>query len=166
MEKQTQPLPEKEDIPKDTTIQVSRALRGLQYRIRKPGVRRRTTCNYFGRGFTPVFRTAKAARFFGVTMRKGEDEAEEVTGSDCEREEEESRKRSSSPDVADELPSDVTEMELHLAKTLAAHAGPDWRFWDTQYTIQILDSVLGNWDGIRYHALAMEMSCNLQNERR
>ena len=46
-------------------------------------------------------------------MRKGEDEAEEVTGSDCEREEEESRKRSSSPDVADELPSDVTEMELH-----------------------------------------------------
>ncbi len=46
-------------------------------------------------------------------MKKGEDEAEEFTESDCEREEKESRKRSSSPEVADELPSDVTEMELH-----------------------------------------------------
>jgi hypothetical protein len=69
-------------------------------------------CNHYGRGFTPAFRTAKAARFFGVAMKKGEDEAEEVTGSDCVREEKESRNRSSSPDVADELPSDVTQMEL------------------------------------------------------
>jgi hypothetical protein len=68
--------------------------------------------SYYGRCFTPVFRTAKAARFFGVTRKKGEDESEEVTESDCEREEKESRESCPSPDVAEELPSDVTEMEL------------------------------------------------------
>ncbi len=45
-------------------------------------------------------------------MKKGEDEAEESTESDCGREKKESRKRLSSPGVADELPSDVTEKEL------------------------------------------------------
>lgn len=112
MAKQTPTLPEKENTPKDTTNQVSRALRGPQYKIRKLGVRRRIPCNYYGRRFTPVFRTAKAARFFGVTMKKGEDEAGEATESDCEREEKESRERCPSPDVADELPSDVTQLEL------------------------------------------------------
>jgi hypothetical protein len=113
MTKRNETLSEKDNTPEDTTIQVYRALRGLQYRIRKSGIHRRMPCNYYGRGFTSVFRTAKAARFFGVTTKKGEDDAEEVTESDCEREEKESRERSSSPDVADELPSDVTEIELH-----------------------------------------------------
>lgn len=44
-------------------------------------------------------------------MEKDEDEAEEVTESDCEREKE-SRKRTPSPDVAEKLPNDVLRIEL------------------------------------------------------
>jgi hypothetical protein len=48
----------------------------------------------------PVFRTKKAASYFGVTMKKGEDEAQEMTEEDMEREEEGgTRERATSPNA-------------------------------------------------------------------
>jgi hypothetical protein len=63
-------------------------------------------------GITPVFRTVKAVKFFEVTMKKVEDEVEEATESELERGEREGRGRTASPNVSDELSSDVTEKEM------------------------------------------------------
>jgi hypothetical protein len=110
--KQNQTLLKKGSAPKVTPLQLLQIPRGRRFPIRKPGVRCRIPRNCYGHGFTPVFHTEQAARFFRVTMEKDEDEAEEVIESACEREEKESRMRSPSPDVAEKLLNNVLKIEL------------------------------------------------------
>jgi hypothetical protein len=64
------------------------------------------------RDWAPVFRTVTAAKAFGATLKKGDDEAKEATWDEIEQDNKQAEERAKAEDFPDELPEGLSERHL------------------------------------------------------